>query len=59
MHLTAGLLGLGSLLVALTIKFTPYRWAESIGRCSKEFERRNFKIGKQIAGVMTENDSKN
>jgi len=57
MHLTSGLLGMGSLLVALGFKFTPYKWAESVGKCSKALEHRNFKVGKQIASAMSADET--
>jgi len=52
MHITAFCLGLGSLLVALVVKFTPYSFAEKLGNFMMPFEQRNFIVGKQIAQAI-------
>lgn len=58
MHITAFSCAVGSLLIGLLVKFTPYRWTEKLGNCMAPFEHRNFIIGKRIAEVMEDDPDK-
>lgn len=58
MHCTAFCLGGGSLLVALLVKFTPFRWTNKLGLCTSSFEdqQKDFTIGSGLAKVIEPED---
>lgn len=54
MHITAFCLAVFGLFLGFIVKFTPYRWADRLGRFMTPFEQKNFIVGKRIAQAMSD-----